>query len=88
MPIEKPAICLNTDDPEQKELYEFITQLPNGKKRNTSAFLRTLVDREYQKKREQYLYDKQKLEQEKKTPEASKGEVIKTITGGIKIVVD
>lgn len=86
--MQRIALCLNTDDPEQKELYEFVSFLPNGKKRNASAFLRILVDREYQKKREQYLNDKQKLEQEKKTPEASKVEVIKTINGGIKIVVD
>lgn len=50
MPIKKASIVLNTDDPEQKELYDFINFLPNGNKRNTSAFLRTLVDREYQKR--------------------------------------
>ncbi len=50
MPIKKASIVLNTDDPEQKELYDFINYLPNGKKRNTSAFLRTLVDREFQKR--------------------------------------
>lgn len=60
MTIEKITLCLNTDDPEQKELYEFSTILPNGKKRNASAFLRTLVDREFQKKKEQYLSEKQK----------------------------
>jgi hypothetical protein len=72
MPILHPALCLNTDDPEQKELYDFITRLPNGKKRNTSAFLKTLVDREYQKKREQYLAEK-----EKETLKAPRVEVIK-----------
>jgi hypothetical protein len=72
MPIEKPALCLNTDDPEQKELFDFITKLPNGKKRNASAFLRTLVDREYQKKREQYFSEK-----EKETLKAPRVEVIK-----------
>jgi hypothetical protein len=77
MAIEKPALCLNTDDPEQKELFEFITKLPNGKKRNTSAFLRTLVDREYQKKKDEYLAEKKKFEQEKKTQGASFGNVIK-----------
>jgi hypothetical protein len=77
MAIEKPALCLNTDDPEQKELYDFITQLPNGKKRNTSAFLRTIVDREYQKRRDHYLAEKQILAQEKKTPKAPRVEVKK-----------
>ncbi|MDR7237097.1 hypothetical protein [Neobacillus drentensis] len=72
MPIMHPALCLNTDDPDQKELYEFITRLPNGKKRNTSAFLKTLVDREYQKKKEQYL-----AEIEKETLKAPRVEVIK-----------
>lgn len=72
MPILHPALCLNTDDPEQKELYDFITRLPNGMKRNTSAFLKTLVDREYQKKREQYLAEKQK-----ETLKAPRVEVIK-----------
>ncbi|MFJ5716510.1 hypothetical protein [Neobacillus sp. NPDC093127] len=81
MPIMHPALCLNTDDPDQKELYEFITRLPNGKKRNTSAFLKTLVDREYQKKKEQYLAEKSKFEQEKETPKAP--QVIKS-SGGIK----
>jgi DNA-directed RNA polymerase beta' subunit len=75
MPFEKPSLCLNTDDPEQKELFEFITKLPNGKKRNASAFLRTLVDREYQKRKNEYLAEKQK-----ETQEASQ----RTDRGGIK----
>jgi hypothetical protein len=49
MPIKKSSLVLNTDDPEQKLLHQFINFLPNGKKRNTSAFLRMLVDREFQK---------------------------------------
>jgi hypothetical protein len=72
MPIEKPALCLNTEDPEQKELFDFITKLPNGKKRNASAFLRTLVDREYQKRKDQYLAEK-----EKETLKAPRVEVVK-----------
>ena len=63
MEIKKTALCLNVNDPEQKELYDFVTRLPNGKKRNASAFLKTLVDREYQKKREQYLKEKEKQTQ-------------------------
>lgn len=49
MPIKKVSLVLNTDDPEQKQLHDYVTKLPNGKKRNTSSFLRTLVDRAYQK---------------------------------------
>lgn len=60
MKIVKPALCLNIDDPEQKELFEYITKLPNGKKRNTSAFLKTLVDRDYQKKKDEYLAEREK----------------------------
>jgi hypothetical protein len=78
MPIEKLSLCLNTDDPEQKELFEFSTQLPNGKKRNTSAFLRTLVDREYQKKKDEYLAEKKKG-----THEATPGKAIKSNKGNI-----
>lgn len=77
MTIEKTTLCLNTDDPEQKELFDFITKLPNGKKRNASAFLRTLADREYQKKREQYLSEKAKFEQKKETLNAPRVEVKK-----------
>ncbi len=76
--MQRIALCLNTDDPEQKELYEFVSFLPNGKRRNASAFLKILVDREYQKKREQFLH-------EKKTHKASKGEVFKFTDGIIKI---
>jgi hypothetical protein len=50
MNIKKVTLCLNVDDPEQKDLYNFVTKLPNGNKRNGSSFLKTLVDREYQKK--------------------------------------
>ncbi|MBT2740683.1 hypothetical protein [Bacillus sp. ISL-77] len=56
--IKKITLVLNTDDPEQKELYNFVNCLPNGRKRNSSAFLRTIVDREYQKKKDQYLQEK------------------------------
>jgi hypothetical protein len=73
MGIVRIALCLNTDDPEQKELYDFVSFLPSGKKRNASAFLKTLVDREYQKKKEQT----------KKAPIAPHMEVIKA-NGGIK----
>ncbi|TWD94546.1 hypothetical protein FB550_11379 [Neobacillus bataviensis] len=41
--IKKITLVLNTDDPEQRELYNFVKCLPNGRKRNSSAFLRTLV---------------------------------------------
>lgn len=54
MPIKKANLVLNTDDPEQNSLYHFINFLPNGKKRNTSAFLRMLVDREFQKQKDSY----------------------------------
>jgi hypothetical protein len=47
--IKKVTLCLNVDDPEQRDLFNFVTKLPNGKKRNGSSFLKTLVDREYQK---------------------------------------
>jgi hypothetical protein len=49
--LKKVSLVLNTDDPEQAELYRFVKKLPNGKKRNSSAFLRTLVDRAYQNKK-------------------------------------
>jgi hypothetical protein len=47
--IKKVTLCLNVDDPEQNTLFEFVTKLPNGSKRNGSSFLKTLVDREYQR---------------------------------------
>lgn len=78
--LQRIALCLNIDDPYQKELYEFVSFLSNGKKRNASAFLKMLVDREYQKNKEQYL-------NQKKTflhfEGSSKGKIIKT-TNGIK----
>ncbi|MEH7440483.1 hypothetical protein V7182_23835 [Neobacillus drentensis] len=76
--IKKITLVLNTDDPEQRELYEFVNCLPNGQKRNSSAFLRTLLDREYQKKREQYLEENKRYSNEKKTQEASSVKVIKS----------
>ncbi|MFB7302649.1 hypothetical protein [Heyndrickxia sporothermodurans] len=76
MEIKKATLALNVEDPEQAELYEFVTLLPNGKKRNASAFLKTLVDREYQKKREWYQAEKEKA--------LKKAPVIKTQNGGIK----
>lgn len=79
MTIKRIPLCLNTEDPDQKELYEFVTSLSNGKKRNSSAFLKLLVDREYQKKKEQYLVEKMKYEKE--TPKAP---LIKSNKGGIK----
>ena len=84
MGIERIALCLNTEDPEQKELFEFITKLPSGKKRNASAFLKTIADREYQRKRIQYLSKKDKFEQEKETLIAPQVEVIKSNNGGIR----
>lgn len=90
MSIKRIPLCLNTEDPDQLELIEFITTLPNGKKRNASAFLKLLVDREYQKKKEEYLADKKKQEQEKKTPESASSVVgvIKTTNGGIKYEIN
>jgi hypothetical protein len=79
MSIKRIPLCLNTEDPEQKELYDFVTMLPGGKKRNSSAFLRMLVDREYQKKKKEYLEEK-----EKKAHIAPHSEVIKSSKGGIK----
>jgi hypothetical protein len=49
MPIIRIPMVLNTDDPEQYQLYKFVKKLPNGGKRNSSSFLRTLVDREFQR---------------------------------------
>jgi hypothetical protein len=46
--LKKVSLVLNINDPEQRELYRFLTYLPNGQKRNSSAFLRTLLDRAYQ----------------------------------------
>jgi succinyl-CoA synthetase beta subunit len=77
MPIKKVSIVLNTDYPEQEELYVFLTKLANGKKRNSSAFLRTLVDREYQVKREHYLAEVKKA----KNPQPT---IVKSESGGIK----
>lgn len=57
MSLKKPSIVLNTDEPEDKKLYEFITKLPNGKKRNASKFLRTLVDRAYQNEKSKQKTD-------------------------------
>lgn len=48
MGLKKVSLVLNTDDPEQAELYKYVKNLPNGKKRNSSAFLRILLDRAYQ----------------------------------------
>jgi hypothetical protein len=75
--IKRIPLCLNTEDPDQKELHEFVTSLPNGKKRNSSAFLKLLVDREYQKRKEVYLSEKAKFEQKKETPTAPRVEVRK-----------
>jgi hypothetical protein len=74
--IQRIALCLNTEDPEQEELYNFVTHLPNGKKRNASAFLKMLVDREYQKRKEEYV-------NAKKAQNAPRVEVIKS-SGGIR----
>lgn len=77
MPIKKVSLVLNTDDPEQKALHDFVTKLPNGKKRNTSAFLRTLVDRAYQKQKEIAP-----------SPIRKQVPVIKSDNGGFKFTVD
>jgi hypothetical protein len=49
VPIERIILVLNTDEPEQDQLYNFVKFLPNGRKRNASAFLRLIVDREFQR---------------------------------------
>jgi hypothetical protein len=71
MTIKKPSLVLNVDDPEDEKLFDFITKLPNGKKRNQSKFLRTLVVKAYQE------YEK---ENEKKATEF----VSRSMSGGIK----
>lgn len=82
MSVERVALCLNSEDPEQKKLYEFITKLPNGKKRNASAFLKTLVDREYQKQKGEYWKERN----EKKTQYASSSKtIVLKESGGIQI---
>ncbi|SDM16826.1 hypothetical protein [Bacillus sp. OK048] len=83
MGIKRVPVCLNDEYPEQEELYEFITRLPNGKKRNSSGFLKMLADREYQKEREKYLTEKAEFEKIKKAQSAPRVKVIKA-NGGIK----
>jgi hypothetical protein len=73
MNLKKLNLVLNIEDPEQAELHKFITMLPNGKKRNTSAFLRMLVDRAYQ------------VQKNEKTETKN---VIRSTNGGIKIHFD
>lgn len=81
--FKKPGLTLNIDDPEQKELYDFLSYLPNGSKRNTSSFLKMLVDREYQKQREEYQAKKKLSLNEKKTPEAPIVVPVKSENGAI-----
>jgi hypothetical protein len=47
------GVSFNVEDPEQLALYTFIRTLPNGKKRNASAYIKTLIDREFQKSKTQ-----------------------------------
>lgn len=49
MSMKNVPIAFNLEDPEQLALYNFVKYLPNGKKRNSSNFLKMLLDREYQK---------------------------------------
>lgn len=51
MSMKNVPVAFNIEDPEQLVLYEFLKKLPNGKKRNASAFIKMLVDREYQKQK-------------------------------------
>lgn len=51
MSMKNVPVVFNIEDPEQLALYTFLKTLPNGKKRNASNFLRMLVDREYQKQK-------------------------------------
>jgi hypothetical protein len=69
-------LVLNIEDPEQKELYEWLTKLPSGKKRNQSSFLKTISDRAYQEKKEEYLAEKRKY--------SNKKTIIKSLNGEIK----
>jgi hypothetical protein len=71
MTIKKPSLALNIDDPEDKKLFDFVTKLPNGKKRNQSKFLRTLVVRAYQ-------------EYERENAKKATDFVSRSTTGGIK----
>ncbi|MGY0692594.1 hypothetical protein ACW2QC_07340 [Virgibacillus sp. FSP13] len=48
MRMKNVPVSFNLDDPEQKRLYNFLTRLPNGKRRNASGYLKRLVDRDYQ----------------------------------------
>lgn len=45
--MKNVPVSFNLDDPEQKRLYEFLTRLPNGKRRNASGYIKRLVDRDY-----------------------------------------
>ncbi|MGE6721081.1 hypothetical protein ACQKGD_27670 [Peribacillus frigoritolerans] len=73
MNLKKLNLVLNIEEPEQAELHQFITMLPNGKRRNASAFLRMLADRAYQAQK------KEKTETKN---------VIRGTNGGIKIRFD
>jgi hypothetical protein len=73
MTLKKLNLVLNIEDPEQAELHQFITVLPNGKKRNASAFLRMLADRAFQ------AHKKEKTEAKN---------VIRSSNGGIKVSID
>jgi len=47
MKMKNVPVSFNLEDPEQKRLYDYLTRLPNGKRRNASGFIKRLVDREY-----------------------------------------
>lgn len=49
MAMQNIAISFNLDDESQKALYDFVKFQLNGKKRNASAFVKMLIDREYQR---------------------------------------
>lgn len=51
MQMKNVPVSFNLDDPDQLRLYNFLTKLPNGKKRNASGYLKRLVDREYHSQR-------------------------------------
>jgi predicted transcriptional regulator len=53
MSMKNIAISFNLDDEDQLALYNFIKYQSNGKKRNTSAYLKMLADREFQKSKTQ-----------------------------------
>lgn len=53
MSMKNVPIAFNIDDEEQLALYNFAKYQSNGTKRNASAYLKMLLDREFQKQKAQ-----------------------------------